>query len=123
MAEARATISAGFGIRTAYVVQSISQLDNLKKGASQVIPQSCGIHIYLGTRSVEQASLISRQMGKTTLSYDDLAAQERARAARSKAMLEMVNGGDPLAAMMNAAHQGCLSRKKNQDGARASQRR
>ncbi|MCB9931557.1 MAG: type IV secretory system conjugative DNA transfer family protein [Alphaproteobacteria bacterium] len=123
MAESLATISAGFGIRTAYVVQSTRQLDNLKKGASEIIPQSLRVQIYLGTRSVDQASLISRQLGKITLSYDDVSAQERARAARSKAMLDMVNGGDPLASMLSAAHQGPPCASKGQDGARSSQPR
>ncbi|MEL6577625.1 MAG: type IV secretory system conjugative DNA transfer family protein [Pseudomonadota bacterium] len=113
MAESLSTISAGFGIRTAYVVQSSRQLDNLKKGASTVIPQSCGVHIYLGTRSVEQASLISRQLGRTTLAYDDTAAQERARAAGSKAMLDAMMGGDPFAAALEVAHQDRLAQHKS----------
>lgn len=112
MAESLATISAGFGIRTAYVVQSTAQLDNLKKGASRVIPQSCGVQIFLGTREVEQASMISRQMGKFTLAYVDPAARERARAAKSKAMRSAFNGGDSFAAMTEAAHQDRLGRQK-----------
>lgn len=106
LAETLATISAGYGIRTAYVVQSTRQLENLKKGASEVIPNSCGTAIYMGTRSTQQAALISRQLGRITLSYDDVATQERARAAKSKAMLDMVlHDGDPITAAMTAAHQ------------------
>lgn len=105
LAESLATISAGFGIRTAYVVQSIEQLENIKKGASKVISQSCAVQIYMGTRSVDQAALISRQLGKITLEYDDPAAIERARIAGSKAALQAVIGGRPLDAVMEAAHQ------------------
>lgn len=106
LAETLATISAGFGIRTAYVVQSTRQLENLKRGASEVIPNSCGTAIYMGTRSTQQAALISRQLGKITLSFDDITTQTRARAAKSKAMLDMVlHYADPINAAMTAAHQ------------------
>lgn len=106
LAETLATISAGFGIRTAYVVQSTRQLENLKRGAGEVIPNSCGTAIYMGTRSTQQAALINRQLGRVTLSYDDIATQSRARAAKSKAMHDMIfNDADPIASMMNAAHQ------------------
>lgn len=106
LAEALATISAGYGIRTAYVVQSTRQLDNLKPGASEVILNSCGTQIYLGTRSVQQASLIQRQLGRVTLEYQDSAEIERADAARRRAITGAIMGGtDPLSAMTEAQHQ------------------
>ena len=106
LAETLSTVSAGFNIRTAYVVQSTRQLENLKRGASEVIPNSCGTAIYMGTRSTQQASLINRQLGRITLSYDDVATQARAQAAKTKAMHDMIfNDGDPIAAMMSVAHQ------------------
>ncbi len=105
MAQDLATISAGYGIRPAYVVQSTRQLDNLKKGAGQIIPNSCGTHIYLGTRCPNQAAIIQRQLGRMTLDYVDESAVLRARAAKSKAMMGLLSGnGDPLAGLMEAAH-------------------
>lgn len=117
MAESLATISAGFGIRTAYVVQSSQQLETLNKGASRVIPQSCGAQIYIGTRSVDQAAIISRQLGKATIEYDDFAMQERARAGKSKAVMDAVLGdGDVMGAMLAASHQEKLAEHKTKAG-------
>ncbi|MEM8570365.1 MAG: type IV secretory system conjugative DNA transfer family protein [Pseudomonadota bacterium] len=110
LAEELATISEGYKIRTAYVVQSTEQFERLKKGASSVIPNSCGTLIFMGVRSVEQASLVNRYLGRITLHYDDFAGQERARAAKSTAIADLVLGnGDPLTAMMTASHQDRLA--------------
>lgn len=112
LAESLATIGAGYGIRPAYVVQSTRQLENLKRGASTVIPNSCGTQIFLGTRSAEQARLIQSQLGRMTVEYVDQAAVERANAARSSAVAKMIMGqSDPFSAMMEANHQERLSRQ------------
>ena len=114
LAETLSTISAGFDIRAAYVVQSTRQLENIKKGASEVVPNSCGTTIYMGTRSTQQAALISRQLGRVTLRYDDFAMQERARAAKSKAVTDLVLGhGDPITAMMSAEHHDRLAQHQS----------
>ncbi|MEO1324989.1 MAG: type IV secretory system conjugative DNA transfer family protein, partial [Pseudomonadota bacterium] len=105
LAETMATANAGYGIRTAYVVQSTRQLENLKPGAGEVIPNSCGTAIYLGTRSLPQASQVSKQLGRITLEYDDFAQQERARAAHAKAVREIVlSGADPIQTALEAQH-------------------
>ncbi len=109
-----ATICAGYNIRTAYVCQASKQLDALAPNAGEIIPNSCGTAIYMGTRSTQQASLVSNQFGKVTLDYDDKARQENARAAKAKAMAEVIMGGaDPLTAMMSAAHQDRMARQKS----------
>ncbi|MEM0987339.1 MAG: TraM recognition domain-containing protein [Pseudomonadota bacterium] len=112
LAQDLATISAGWGIRTAYVTQSNRQLENLKSGASEVLPNSCGTQIYLGTRSVQQATLISKQLGQMSLDYFDPEKFEHARHARSRAMADLLFGsGDPVSSMLNAAHQERLARE------------
>ncbi|MEM9211737.1 MAG: type IV secretory system conjugative DNA transfer family protein [Pseudomonadota bacterium] len=117
MAQDLATISAGYGIRPAYVVQSTRQLDNLKKGAGEIIPNSCGTHIYLGTRCPQQAAIIQRQLGRMTLDYVDEKAVLRAQAARSRATIQMLSGtGDPLAGYMEAAHQERLAAEPQKMG-------
>ena len=101
-----ATFGAGYGIRPAYIVQSTAQLDNIAPRGSEIIPNSCGTQIYMGTRSLSEASLVSKLLGKRTLEFDDTLAQERARAARRQALAKVVMGGaDPLASIMDAAHQ------------------
>lgn len=101
-----ATIGAGYRIRAAYVSQSSRQLDALGPHAGEVIINSCGTAIYLGVRSSQQASLLTSQLGKVTLEYDDRARQEAARAASSKALLDTaLNGADPITSLMTAAHQ------------------
>ena len=108
-----ATICAGYNIRTAYVTQSTKQLDALAKDGGEIIANSCGTAIYMGTRSNQQASLISGQLGKITLDFDDTARQEAARAARTRAVADMVlNGADPVTAMMSAAHQDRMAHHK-----------
>lgn len=110
-----ATICAGYNIRTAYVCQSLKQLDALAPNAGEIIANSCGTAVYLGTRSPRQASLISGQLGKFTLNYDDATRQESARAAKSKAIADVfLNGSDPITAMMSAAHQDRMARLKFQ---------
>lgn len=109
-----ATICAGYNIRTAYVCQSLKQLDALAPNAGEIIANSCGTAIYIGTRSPRQASLISGQLGKITLDYDDTARQEAARAAKARAVADALTGGaDPVTAMMNAAHQDRMARHKS----------
>ncbi|MEL6171287.1 MAG: type IV secretory system conjugative DNA transfer family protein [Pseudomonadota bacterium] len=106
LAESLATIGAGYGIRPAYVVQSTEQLENLKKGASKIIPNSCGTQIFLGTRSASQARLIQSQLGRMSVSYTDPESIERANAAKSRAIAQMLLGqGDPMMAMLEAGHQ------------------
>lgn len=109
-----ATISAGYNIRTAYICQSTKQLDGLAPNAGEIVANSCGTAIYMGTRSPGQASLIAKQLGRVTLEYNDAARQETARAAKSKALADMVlNGADPITSMMAAAHQDRLAHHKN----------
>ncbi|MEM5476032.1 type IV secretory system conjugative DNA transfer family protein [Pacificibacter sp. AS14] len=86
MAVELATYGPGYGIRPAYIVQSTAQLDNLAPRASTILPNSCGTQIYTGTRSVEQAALINRQLGRVTLDYVDPQNLERAQVAKAKAL-------------------------------------
>lgn len=117
LAESLATIGAGYGIRPAYVVQSTRQLDNLKRGASAIIPNSCGTQIYLGTRSAEQARVIQSQLGRMTVEYVDPAAVERAEAARASAITKLILGqGDPVLTMMEARHQERLAQQTTKMG-------
>ena len=108
-----ATISAGYGIRTAYVCQSTKQLDALARNAGEIVANSCGTAIYLGTRSADQAALISRQLGKASIEFDDFSMQERAREAKTKAVMDAIlNEGDVMGAMMAASHQDRLANHK-----------
>ncbi len=117
LAETLATTAAGYNIRTAYVVQSTDQLERLKKGASSVIPNSCGTQIFGGIRSVPQAQLVSKQLGRMTLNYIDPAKAEAAQAAKAKALNDMLfAGADPVTAMIQAAHQSRLAITPEQMG-------
>ncbi len=116
-AESLATIGAGYGIRPAYIVQSTQQLDNLKKGASTIIPNSCGTQIYIGTRSVAQADIIRRQLGRMSVDYVDPASVERAEAARARALMGAAFGhADVLSSMMEARHQTRMAQQTVQMG-------
>jgi type IV secretion system protein VirD4 len=106
LAQDLATISAGYGIRTCYVVQSTRQLENLKRGASDIIPNSCGTQVFLGTRSASQAALIQKQLGRMTLSQPDKAAIERARNAKAKGIYDILRGkADPAQTLLDIKHQ------------------
>lgn len=96
----------GFGIRPVAVVQSTAQLDNLAPRASEILTNSCGTQIYMGTRALQQASLVSQLIGTATLEYDDFVEQERARQARREAVSSIfLEGADPFSTMMGVAHQ------------------
>lgn len=99
MAVELATYGPGYGIRPAYIVQSTAQLDNLAPRASTILPNSCGTQIYTGTRSVEQATLINRQLGRVSLEFVDPQNLDRAQVARVKTLMRYSTGQCDLASV------------------------
>lgn len=100
----------GYGIRPVGVFQSRAQMDNLAPRASEIIPNSCGTQIYFGIRAYNDAALVSRQIGRETLEYDDVHMQERARHAQSQAFASaFMNGDDLFEAAVNYEHQGIMA--------------
>ncbi len=92
-----ATFGPGFGIRPIYIVQSTAQLDNLAPRASQIIPNSCGTHIYRGIRDDGEARRVSSMLGDLTLEVEDFALNERARIEQARATDAMLfEGADPF---------------------------
>ena len=110
MAVDLATATTGYGIRTAYVVQSSAQLDRLGKSASKIIPNSCGAQIFMGVRQYDEAALVSKMIGTATIEYDEQYQQAEARhRARQAYIGSFMRGDDPLAAAMDAAHHNSMS--------------
>lgn len=109
-----ATICAGYNIRTAYITQATKLLDGLAKNAGEIITNSCGTAIYLGTRSPQQAEMISRQLGKITLDYDDAEKQAGARAAALRSLIDIaLHDKEPITSIMNADYQDRMARHKS----------
>ena len=98
------TYGAGVGIRPLTVWQSTYQMNALGPKAENIITSSAALRIYFAVRDIESATAVSKALGAQTLSYDDEAAQARARHAKEQAMQTLINGGDPFSAGLSYAH-------------------
>lgn len=98
------TYGAGIGIRPFTVWQSAYQMNALGPKAENIITSSAALRLYFAIRDIESATAVSKALGAQTLSYDDDAAQARARHAKEQAMQTLINGGDPFAAGLSYAH-------------------
>ena len=95
------TYGPGFGIRPIYIVQSVRQIDNLKVGASSILPNSCGTQIYKGIREYSEALRISNMLGHMTLEVTDTVRDQRIRDQIAEKSTEIeFDGADPLLAGM-----------------------
>lgn len=105
MAKDLATEYAGYGIRAAFIVQSTEQLNNIVPNGARVIPNSCGTQIFTAIRDHAEATMVSKLIGQTTIRYNDTMAQERARHAIRRSMIDTVlHGGDLIRAAADIPH-------------------
>lgn len=74
-----ATNGRSDGIICVFVTQATKQLDHLQPNGASVIPNSCGAQLYLGTRSHDEAEVISKSLGEMTLEVEDFQTNESAR--------------------------------------------
>ena len=96
---------AGIGVRPWAVYQNTQQMNATIEHGEAVLTGSAALRSYFAVRDLGGANTVSRMLGQQTLRYDDRLQQERAAHARRKAVQSMMQGGDPLTALLEAKHQ------------------
>ena len=96
------SIGAGMGIRPLAVFQSTHQMKALGPDADTIMMASAALRCFFGVRDIETATTVSRMSGVQTLDYIDDAQLARAEHARRQVVHAMLNGGDPIAASLQA---------------------
>lgn len=99
------TYGAGIGIRPLAVYQSLDQLKATAPDAQSIIPASAACRIHFAIRDIGSATALAQMLGVQTLLYDDEQSQAAARHAKAQAVSSMMNGQDPMAAMLTYRHQ------------------
>lgn len=103
------TYGAGIGIRPWAVFQSGKQMRALGPDAETIIASSAALRSYFAVRDLETATMLSRMLGHETLRYRDEQRREAARHARIMAAHSLFQGGDPMRAGLEMAHQARLA--------------
>lgn len=98
------TYGAGIGIRPWAIFQSTKQMKALGPDAENIILSSAAVRQFFAVRDLETATTLSRMLGMETLSYEDERQSEQARHERHMAMRQMLEGGDPLEAVLSYEH-------------------
>jgi len=98
------TYGAGIGIRPCAVFQSAKQMKALGPDAETIIPSSAALSQFFAVRDLETASTLSKMLGMETLAYEDDMRSEQSRHKQHAAMQAVMNGGDPLQAIMDYGH-------------------
>ena len=96
------SIGAGMGIRPLAVFQSTNQMKALGPDADTIIMASAALRCCFGVRDIDTATTVSRMSGVQTLEYIDDAQLARAEHAKRQMVHAMLNGGDPIAASLQA---------------------
>ncbi len=98
------TYGAGIGVRPVAVFQSLHQMKALGPDADNIVTASAAVRVAFAIRDLDSASTYSRMLGAQTLQYDDTLAQSRSRLAQQQTLLALLEGEDPVAAGLRAAH-------------------
>jgi type IV secretion system protein VirD4 len=94
----------GAGIRMLAIFQSIGQLSGYPANGQNIL-SSASLRLFMGTRDLATAKLVSGMLGERTLEYASPKNQAMARQQKAKALLSMLQSGqDPFAAAVDAVH-------------------
>jgi type IV secretion system protein VirD4 len=99
----RPTFGRGAGIRTMAAFQSIGQM-NSYPAKHQTILGSSSARIFMGTRDLDTARMVSDMIGAETLQYDAPRQQADATKAKTQAVYSIIRGGDPFMSAYQVAH-------------------
>jgi type IV secretion system protein VirD4 len=105
------TFGRGAGIRLCGVFQSLGQMDLYPSG-SQTLLGSSQARIFMGTREMKTALLLSQMIGEETLEYDAPRAQADASKAKMETINAMFTGHDPFRAAYEGLHYGAHENRK-----------
>nr|WP_321361401.1 type IV secretory system conjugative DNA transfer family protein [uncultured Hyphomonas sp.] len=110
------SIGAGaWGVTPFTIWQNTDQMQSLGKNAENILIGSAGLQMYFGIRDMPSANTLSKRIGTQTLEYDDEAMQAKARQDYNEAVIDLLEGGDPLSAGLRARHFGrtaCIRSKQ-----------
>ncbi|MDI4665395.1 type IV secretory system conjugative DNA transfer family protein [Xanthobacter autotrophicus] len=109
------TYGRGIGIRPWTFWQDIGQMvNNFGPTGVQTFLGSSQMRQFFGVRDYQTARLISDMLGTETLEYDDTRLQEEARRRKIQAIQQVMEGGDPFKALLDAAHYGRAQEMRSQ---------
>jgi type IV secretion system protein VirD4 len=113
------TYGRGVGIRTWTFWQDLNQISTYYGiDAMRTFTGSCGMIQQFGLRVYSAAEDLSQRLGYQTLSYDDRRLQMEAAHRRHQAFQRLAEGGDALAAILEAHHHGQMSEMPSQQARR-----
>jgi type IV secretion system protein VirD4 len=113
------TYGRGVGIRTWTFWQDLNQISTYYgTEAMRTFTGSCGMIQQFGLRVYSAAEDLSQRLGYQTLSYDDRRLQMEAAHRRHQAFQRLAEGGDALAAILEAHHHGQMSEMPSQQARR-----
>lgn len=99
------TLNRGAGIRTTAVFQDIGQIrENFGPQAVTTFIGSAQVRQFIGTRDFETAKLISDMLGMETHEWIDPVKASQHELARKKALTGILQGAEPLEAVLEARH-------------------
>lgn len=102
-------IGAGaWGITPITMWQSHKQMAALGAHAPQILADSSGLKLGFGIRDIKTAEAWSREIGQETLIIPDEIALARAHHRKRKAAYDVMNGGDPFEAQIEAEYAASL---------------
>lgn len=99
------TLGAGLNLRTIQYYQSLDQISLLGDNAKNIVLSSAQTQQFFGVRDYPTADSLSKRLGMQTLRYTDEQAQLKAQHAREQALYDLMDGADPIEAMMRARYQ------------------
>jgi len=101
------TLGRGLSCQVHAIYQSTSQLvENFGAAGAQTILGSSQVRQFFGIRDYETAELVSKMLGRTTLSYANRTYRAEQRRQGAQALYKLLHGGDPFEAAFAAAHHG-----------------
>ena len=98
------SLGATYGIRALAIYQTHDQAKATGPDAESIIPASAGVSWQFGIRDTPSAERLERRLGKQSLHFDDALRQREASLARTRALYDAIDGGDPIEAGLKAAH-------------------
>lgn len=104
MQERAYTYGRGAGVKILSAFQNIGQMNVYPSGA-QTILGSSALRVFMGTRDLQTARLVSDMVGNETLEYANPRAQAEARQAHMTTLIQAFEtANDPFASALKATH-------------------
>ena len=104
----------GSGITAVPVFQDVGQITRAYDASTvQSFIGSCPCRVFMGTRDLETARMISFMLGNETFNYNEPGKQDEARRRAWEALMRFMHGQDPMQSAFDFAHYERASRNES----------